>query len=150
MKAFFKTLIGGALGVGALYIVGKVCFEAGKNVAEVEHQLADSKHVSDLEKYMNMNLDNSVIETDEDGNSKIHHQEKIECQTEANDRVSKSKGFREKIKNAKLFLTLKKTFDKRDRKPGILGSLLTNPDGAKIEAIVKDGGVQVSIKPRAA
>ena len=148
MKAFVKTLIGGALGVGALYIVGKVCFEAGKNVAEVEHQLADSKHVSDLEKYMNP--DNSVIETDEDGNSQIHHKEKIECQTETNDRVSKSTGFREKIKNAKLFLTLKKTFDKRDRKPGILGSLITNPDGAKIEAIVKDGGVQVSIKPRAA
>lgn len=55
-----------------------------------------------------------------------------------------------KVKNAKLFLAARKAFDKSNKSPGILGSLLTNPDGAKIEAYVRDGGVQICVKPRAA
>lgn len=146
MKTFLKTIIGGALGIGALYIVGKVCYEAGKNVGDVERQLADSKAADDVNKFNDINNMELDIPTNCDDTVKIRHIEKFK----SDDNVERAdSSFTAKVHNAKMFLTLKKIFSKRDRKPGILGSLLTNPDGAKIEAIVKDGGVQISVKPRA-
>ena len=50
MKPFTKKLIEGALGLGALFLVGKVCYEVGKNVGDIERQLADSKAEEDADK----------------------------------------------------------------------------------------------------
>ena len=146
MKAFLKTLLGGALGLGALYVVGKICYEAGKDVAEVERQLREGKpeepgiqHVEQMK--MDLYSGCEKIETAE---------ETAITEAEVASKPSMIGRLVDKVKNAKLFLTAKKAFDKSGKTPGILSSLLTNPDGARIEAFVRDGGVQISVKPRAA
>ena len=36
LNSFVKTLIGGAIGIGALYVVGKIAYKAGYDMAETE------------------------------------------------------------------------------------------------------------------
>ena len=157
MKTFLKTLIGGALGVGALYVVGKICYEAGKDVAEVERQLREEKpEESGIQHVEQIQMDIPDLVLDQDcvnktlANAKKEMSEAIDEALEKNTKPTMLGRAINKIKNAKLFLTAKKAFDKSSKKPGILSSLLTNPDGARIEAFVRDGGVQISVKPRAA
>lgn len=143
MKAFLKTIIGGALGLGALYVVGKICYEAGKDVAEVERQLREKEPELHAEQ-IKMDLfagEEKIGETTEPVE---------EPEVKHENRKTMLGRFSDKVKNARTFLFAKKVFDKSNRKPGILSSLLTNPDGARIEAVVRDGGVQISVKPRAA
>ena len=155
MKTFLKTLIGGALGVGALYVVGKICYEAGKDVAEVERQLEASKtedpEMKEHIEQIRMDLDEELGPIDKSlAEAKEEMSEAIDEALEKNSRPTMLGRMIRKAKNAKLFLAAKKAFDKSNKSPGILGSLLTNPDGAKIEAYVRDGGVQICVKPRAA
>ena len=148
MKTFLKTLIGGALGAGALYIVGKICYEAGKEVAEVERQLEKSN--AEAEKPIDI-----PARTNDGTPIHINTAPDVTVETsvpvgDAEVERTSSGGWVGKVRNAKVFLAAKRAFSKKDRKQGILGSLLTNPDGAKIEAVVRDGGVQICVKPRAA
>jgi len=148
MNTFVKNMIKGVLSVSTLFIVGKVCYEVGKNVGDLERQLEELKSAENLNKAAD--VDN--MELAQQGDDLVaHHIEKMDAE-EMSKPVEEipASGIVTKVRNAKMFLGLKKVFDKRDRPKGILGSLLTNPDGAKIEAIVKDGGVQISVKPRAA
>lgn len=147
MNTFVKNMIKGVLGVGTLFIVGKVCYEVGRNVGDLERQLENIKTVDGLSKAVD--IDNMVGDVKDNGIAVVHHLEKIEAE-KTTDEESQTPSVITKICNAKMFLSARKFFSKRDRPKGILGSLLTNPDGAKIEAIVKDGGVQISVKPRAA
>ena len=157
MKTLLKTLIGGALGVGALYVVGKICYEAGKDVAEVERQLREEKpeesgiqHVEQIQ----MDIPDLVLnqecvdKTLQDAKQEMS--KAIDEALENNTKPTMLGRAINKVKNAKLFLTVKTACDQCGKKPGILSSLLTNPDGARIEAFVRDGGVQISVKPRAA
>lgn len=43
MNGFLKTLIGGAIGMAALYAVGKMAYSMGKEVAEAECRLEEMK-----------------------------------------------------------------------------------------------------------
>ena len=148
MKTLLKTLIGGALGVGALYVVGKICYEAGKDVAEVERQLSESKSAPEKDIPKEQGTD------DEDYSNPINGPLTAEkAETNSAEEPGRKSFFGktvDKIKNAKIFLAAKKAFSKGGRSPGILGSLLTNPDGARIEACVKDGGVQINVTPKTA
>ena len=147
MNTFVKNMIKGVLSVGTLFIVGKVCYEVGRNVGDLERQLENIKAVDGLSKAVD--IDNMVGDVNDNGTAVVHHLEKIEAE-KTTDKEPQTPSVITKICNAKMFLSARKLFSKRDRPKGILGSLLTNPDGAKIEAIVKDGGVQISVKPRAA
>jgi hypothetical protein len=141
--------------LGALYVVGKICYEAGKDVAEVERQLREERpeelgnqHVEQIK--MDLYAGGEKIdEICEEAKSEMTEaiDESLENNTKPTTMLGRAIN---KVKNAKLFLTAKKAFDKSGKKPGILSSLLTNPDGARIEAVVRDGGVQISVKPRAA
>lgn len=148
MNTFIKSMIKGVLSVGTLFIVGKVCYEVGKNVGDLERQLEDIKAAENLSK--SIDIENMGIGQQGD-DQVVRHIEKMDSEEMAKpvEEIPAS-GIMTKVHNAKMFLAVRKMFDKRDRPKGILGSLLTNPDGAKIEAIVKDGGVQISVKPRAA
>lgn len=161
MKTFLKTLLGGALGIGALYVVGKLCYEAGKDVAEVERQL--EKQIASADKPTKMpNTDENntsggdPVRTDIDGTEvpkKTPEEEFNDALDTAWDRNIKPTFFGKtvnKIKNLKLFMRARKAFGGGDRKPGVLATLLSNPEGARIEAFVKDGGVQINVQPNAA
>ena len=165
MKTFLKTLIGGALGLSALYVVGKVCFEAGKDVAEIERQLEHERSAekSDTEDAVG---DETSGQADTSGSAGRPTQSDpvADVLKAAQDEMSKAVDeaweknttrtrfgkFVDKVRNAKMFVRVKKSFEKGDRSPGILGSLLSNPDGARIEAFVRNGGVQINVTPRAA
>lgn len=173
MKTFLKTLIGGALGLGALYVVGKVCYEAGKDEAEIERQLrqqlekeksADQTAETDNPPSEGQDdTEDSYAVYDKDGNTICLENERIDKTLDhAQKRMSEELDelfekhtkptalgkVVDKIRNAKMFIRVKKAFGKKkDRSPGILGSLLSNPDGAKIEAFVKNGGVQINVTP---
>ena len=162
MKTFLKTLIGGALGLGALYVVGKVCFEAGKDVAEIERQLEQEKPAekADMEctdegtaeaPDLHGHAGYSAVQADPNRDEAKENPETTANETrEKNDKPAFAGKIMDKIRNAKMFIRIKKSFEKGDRSPGILGSLLSNPDGAKIEAFVRNGGVQINVTPRAA
>lgn len=155
MKTFLKTLIGGALGLGALYVVGKICYEAGKDVAEVERQLRE-KEPEKTEEGNDIDISSGGETVKGDHIESVLEEAKAdmsEATDEAADKNSKPTAFGKllsKVRNARFFLTAKKAFDKSNKQPGILSSLLMNPDGARIEAFVRDGGVQISVRPRAA
>lgn len=166
MKTFLKTLIGGALGIGALYVVGKVCYEAGKDVAEIEHQLKENPvEKNDTDPAEETRGSEEPTEDSDAGNEerlgntdnidKIHARitEQLDKDIdEALERNTKPTAFGkmlDKVRNAKMFVRVKKSFERKgDRSPGILGSLLSNPDGARIEAFVKNGGVQINVTPK--
>jgi hypothetical protein len=153
MKAFLKTVIGGALGLGALYVVGKICYEAGKDVAEIERQLETNELVEGADTDgdgIDISFGDETIRAKNHVSSVPDNSDKKEEPAQDNTEPGMFSRFVGRVKNAKLFLSAKKAFDKSGKKPGILSSLLTNPDGAKIEAYVRDGGVQINVKPRAA
>ena len=137
MKTFLKTLIGGAAGLGALYVVGKICYNLGKDVAEVERQLEPVK--------------NEVVHpTASDGAGEAETGAETEQSATEEEPVQETKRdgvrFMDKIRNAKAFLKIKKALSS-NKSPGVLGSLLKNPEGAKIEAFVQNGGVRINVRP---
>ena len=176
MKTFLKTLIGGALGLGALYVVGKICYEAGKDEAEIERQLrqqlesekpADPAAENDNPSSEGPDgEENPDVVYDKEGNvirlsdqrlyetlerAQKNMSEAIDEAVKKNTRPTTIGKLTDKVRNAKMFIRVKRVFEKnKDRSPGILGSLLANPDGAKIEAFVKNGGVQINVTPRTA
>lgn len=135
MRAFLKTLIGGAVGLGALYVVGKVCYNIGKDVAEVEHQLAASKN----------EVGNP---TPAEGTEHPQTEPEVEQEAPVEEPAKAEKHSRimDKIHNAKAFIKIKKAIG-GSKSPGVLGSLLKNPEGAKIEAFVQNGGVRINVRP---
>jgi len=162
MKTFWKTLLGGALGIGALYVVGKMCYEAGKEVGEVERQLekqitsADtSAKTAETDRNDTNGGEEAPFSPNETEGSKTADDRISEAEYEAWENAHKTKttfigNTVNKIKNLKLFIRAKKAFSGGDRKPGVLATLLNNPEGARIEAFVKNGGVQINVQPNAA
>lgn len=162
MKTFLKTLLGGALGIGALYVVGKLCYEAGRDVAEVERQLEKQIAIAD-KPAKTAGADRNDADGGEEEPSSPNEMEGgktaddriSETEYEARESNAKTKpaligNIVNKIKNLKLFMRARKAFGGGDRKPGVLATLLNNPEGARIEAFVKDGGVQINVQPNAA
>lgn len=41
MKGFIETVVGGAIGLVALYVVGRVAYQAGHDAAEMEHRYSE-------------------------------------------------------------------------------------------------------------
>ena len=137
MKTFLKTLIGGAAGLGALYVVGKICYNLGKDVAEVERQLEPVKN-----EVVHQASSDGTGEAETAAETEQPATEEEPAQEAKNDGVC----FMDKVRNAKAFLKIKKALSS-NKSPGVLGSLLKNPEGAKIEAFVQNGGVRINVRP---
>lgn len=138
MNTFLKTLIGGAVGLGALYVVGKVCYNLGKDVAEVEHQLADRKNEVEEDPTPSEEKEQPQTEPEAESAPKTDSEEPV--------KEEKRNWLVNKIHNAKAFIKIRKALG-GGKSPGVLGSLLKNPEGAKIEAWVQNGGVRINVKP---
>lgn len=162
MKTFLRTIIGGAIGVGALYVVGKIAFEAGRDYAEVERQLKENGIGSEPktdEESTKKAADNSE-KTEEDPEDPDDPDGKP-ARSRVRDLISEAwEASKERptvpgriagtVRNLKTALKAKKLFGGGNRKPGVLSTLLNNPEGAKIEAFVKDGSVRINVQPGAA
>lgn len=163
MSTFLKTLIHGALGIGALYVVGKICYEAGKEVAEAERQIESQMKAADtpdMARGADTDGDDQIsggeqvgMDLDDETSDKSVDEQVQDILSESLERNAKTTLLGRtvnRIKNLKLFMRAKKAFGGGERKPGVLATLLNNPEGAKIEAFIKNGGVQINVHPNAA
>jgi hypothetical protein len=177
MKTFLKTLIGGALGLGALYAVGKICYEAGKDMAEVERQLAEKTGSAKQDETQKADTDSDdsvsggeqiamdISEDEADASDPAENGVKLNpvkkyqiSEEEFNDIWDRNTKYtwvgkminrvKEKTHNLRMLVRAKQAFSGNGKAPGVLGALLRNPDGAHIEACIENGGVRINVRPR--
>ena len=122
MKSIVSTLIGGAIGLAALYVVGRIAYRAGRDVAEAEHRRAAADA-------------NDNQEAPEEEGAVGGAGEDTETAAPA-----KKQG------RLRMLLGLGKMF----RKSGasVIGDLVQNPENHVVEACIKGREIHVNVKPR--
>lgn len=128
MKGFVGTVVSGAIGLAALYVVGKVAFQAGHDIAEAECRYEQLQRGIDAK---TAKKDAIVIEDPE------------EAMEEPAEIVPEKK----QSKIGMLF-GLRKMFGKKGT--SVVGDLIQNPENHVIEACVKGREIHVNVKPRTA
>ena len=128
MKGFVGTVVSGAIGLAALYVVGKIAFQAGHDIAEAECRYEQLQR--GIEHKTNKS---DVIVVD-------NPEETVE---ETADVVPEKK----QSKLGMLF-GLRKLLGKKGG--SVVGDLLQNPENHVIEACVKGREIHVNVKPRTA
>lgn len=124
MNAFVKTLIGGALGLAALYAVGRVAYQMGHDVAELEHKCESAVQRADEEP-----------KDAENG----HEETETPVEEEAKSEPAPSAGKIRMIANL---------LRRKDRKPSVLGNLIRHPEKHRIEAFMDGETLRVNVRPR--
>lgn len=124
MKSLVKTVVGGAIGIVALYIVGKVAFQAGHDIAEAECR------------YEQLQRSIDARTNREDATIAIGPEETVEIVPE------------KKQSKLGMLFGLRKVFGKKGT--SVVGDLLQNPENHVIEACVKGREIHVNVKPRTA
>ncbi len=143
MKSFLKTVIGGAIGLMALYVVGKVTYQVGKDMgrAETEYEhLQDrvDRHDSDTTAFHSENQDGEDV-------SVASVQDETEVPNEENLRKVPMK------RSGKLSMALSalKLFRHKESK-SVIGDLVKHPEAHKIEAFVEGGDLRINVSKRPA
>lgn len=128
MKGFVGTVVSGAIGLAALYVVGKIAFQAGHDIAEAECRYEQLQR--GIEHKTNKS-DLIVVDDPE------------EAEEETAEVVPEKK----QSKLGMLF-GLRKLLGKKGG--SVVGDLLQNPENHIIEACVKGREIHVNVKPRTA
>lgn len=132
MKSFLSTVVGGAIGLAALYIVGKVAYQMGHDMAEAEHRYNEvQKKTEELER---------SSKKEDDGTPEMTDQQMEETTLTVAAPVKKQS-------KLGLMVGLKKMFGKRE---SVLSDLVRNPEAHRMEAFVEGRELHVNIKPRTA
>lgn len=135
VKSFVSTVVGGAIGLIALYVVGRVAYQAGHDVAMAEQRY------------------NRLLKESETKEIPTHeeHDEQNEPHASENDDVTHVElvPVKRQSRLAKLgaMLGIGKLAAKKD---SVLGRLIRNPEAHRIEAYVDGDEVRVNIKPQTA
>lgn len=130
MNSFLKTVIGGALGLAALYLVAKVSFAAGKEVANVERDYEEIKKSEDVESNVDVEETCEITESEESEIVTIEKPEK----TKKTSKLGMIFGLGKLMRN----------------KNSVIGRLVRNPEKHKIEAFISGNGIRINVKPRTA
>lgn len=128
MKGFVGTVVSGAIGLAALYVVGKIAFQAGHDIAEAECRYEQLQR--GIEHKTNKN---DVIVVDDP-------EETAEETAEVVPEKKQSK--------LGMLFGLRKLLGKKGG--SVVGDLLQNPENHVIEACVKGREIHVNVKPRTA
>ncbi|MBQ8707842.1 MAG: hypothetical protein IJ523_07135 [Succinivibrionaceae bacterium] len=128
MKGFVGTVVSGAIGLAALYVVGRVAFQAGHDIAEAECRYEQLQRGIDAK---TGKKDAIVIEDSE---------EVVEEPAEIVPEKKQSK--------LGMLFGLRKIFGKKGT--SVVGDLIQNPENHVIEACVKGREIHVNVKPRTA
>lgn len=128
MKSFVSTVVGGAIGLVALYVVGRVAYQAGHDIAEAEHRYEAAQR-KDHAKEQKSEEPQEETASDED--------EAVEMPVPS----------KRQSKLGMLF-GLRKAFGKKGT--SVIGDLVQNPENHVIEACVKGREIHVNVKPRTA
>lgn len=126
MGSFLKTILGGAVGLAALYVVGRTAYLAGKDVAREEERLRALQASAAGEEA-----------TPEAGTPEEVEREEL-AETEAVEPVRKPS-------KLSMLLGLRRVLS---RKNSIVGNLFRHPEAHKIEAFVERDGLHIRVRER--
>lgn len=128
MKGFVGTVVSGAIGLAALYVVGKIAFQAGHDIAEAECRYEQLQRGIDAK----TDRKEAIVLADPD--------EDAEASAEVVPEKKQSK--------LGILFGLRKLFGKKGS--SVVGDLIQNPENHVIEACVKGREIHVNVKPRTA
>lgn len=131
MKGFVGTVVSGAVGLAALFVVGKIAFQAGHDLAEAElryEQLQKGIDMKDSKK-------ETIIVDEPDNNVDPDEPQQIIIPEKEQSKLS-------------MLFRLRKAFGKGGS--SVVGNLLQNPENHVIEACVKGREIHVNVKPKTA
>jgi hypothetical protein len=128
MKGFVGTVVSGAIGLAALYVVGKIAFQAGHDIAETECRYEQ------LQRGIDAKTDRKEAIVLDD------HDEDAEAPAEVVPEKKQSK--------LGMLFGLRKLLSKKGG--SVVGDLIQNPEKHVIEACVKGREIHVNVKPRTA
>lgn len=143
MKSFLENVIGGAVGLIALYVVGKVAYQAGKEMAKAECEYEALR--KEVDKDSNKDGSGTTVAhgVNQDG-------EEVSVVLERTDADSKQNPVRVPMKRSgKLSMALgaMKLFRRRD---SVIGDLVKHPEAHKIEAFVEGDDLRINVCKRPA
>lgn len=128
MGSFVKTIVGSALAILALCVVGKATYQLGKEVAQEEARLHE------LQK--NAESDGAAPEENEPKETVGTPME----QEEPTEPIRKPVKF-------SMLLGVKKLLRRKD---SVLGNLVKHPEAHKIEAYIEGEGLRINVRKRPA
>ncbi len=128
MKGFVGTVVSGAIGLAALYVVGKIAFQAGHDIAEAECRYEQLQR--GIEHKTNKS-DVIVVDDPEETAEETHEVVPEKKQSKLG-----------------MLFGLRKLLGKKGG--SVVGDLLQNPENHVIEACVKGREIHVNVKPRTA
>ena len=142
-KTIVKTIIGGALGAVALYAVGRIAYQLGYDMAEIDRKCAESDIFED-EAEPDEDVSESVQSvSDEKSTGDIF--EGSDCERE--EQSDEGKPVRKVSKLRAIFQAAKAV-----RHPGksvsIISEVIRHPEKHKIEAFIDGNDIRVNIKGR--
>lgn len=131
MKGFVGTVVSGAIGLAALFVVGKIAFQAGHDLAEAELRYEQLQKGIDMK-----GLKKETITVDEpDNNVDLDEPQQIIVPEKKQSKLG-------------MLFGLRKAFGKGGS--SVIGNLLQDPENHVIEACVKGREIHVNVKPKIA
>lgn len=131
MNRFVETVVSGAVGLAALFVVGKIAFQAGHDLAEVELRYERLQKGIDTKESKN-----EAIVSDEPDNA---------AESEESQQIIVPEKKQSKLG---ILFGLRKAFGKGGS--SVVGNLIRNPENHVIEACVKGREIHVNVKPKTA
>lgn len=128
MKGFVGTVLSGAIGLAALYVVGKIAFQAGHDIAKAECKYEQLQR--------GISAKTAKPETSDEEENGIPE--------ETTDMAISEK----KQSKLGMLFGLRKMLSKKGG--SVVGDLIQNPENHVIEACVKGREIHVNVKPRTA
>lgn len=132
MKSFVSAVVGGAVGVIALYVVGRVAYQAGHDMAQAEQHYEEVRKKTEA-------LESSHKENGGHIESAVEEESKEMTIVEPVPMRKQNK--------LGLVMGLKRLMSKKE---SVLGRLVHHPEDHRIEAFVDGDELKVSVKPRTA
>lgn len=132
MKGFVGTVLSGAIGLAALYVIGKIAFQAGHDIAEAEC------------KYEQLQRGISAKSVKTAKPETPGEEEETDIPEETTDIAIPEK----KQSKLGMLFGLRKMLSKKGG--SVVGDLIQNPENHVIEACVKGREIHVNVKPRTA
>lgn len=139
MKGFLKTVIGGAIGMIALYVVGKVAYQSGKEMAKAECEYEALRKGIDKD-----GSDTTVAHgVNQDG----EEASVVRARTDADAKQNQVRVPMKRSGKLSMALNAVKLFRHKD---SVIGDLVKHPEAHKIEAFVEGDDLRINVSKRPA
>lgn len=128
MKSFVSTVVGGAIGIVALYVVGRVAYQAGRDMAQAEQRYEEMRRKA---------VELESAKRDNHSNLESGEPQQVAVIEPAPMRKQSTPG---------LIMGIKRLMGKKE---SVIGRLVHHPEDHRIEAFVEGDELKVNVKPRA-